>query len=676
MPGLVRFLLTGNDLNRVIPASIQVEDVLPGGPAGGPLPGSLRLKFRLSDPGPAQIRPLLPGLLRFLPDPAAPGIVPDPDAGPFAEADFPNWRTKGRIQISMDGRAANELAGLAPELPAKPNRVWYGPVRIPPGFLFNTLSTGLDKGVITTAAGATIRTNNPNWSRYAIAAFLNGHYAPVLKTANDPAQDDRIRFVMPTVVVPAGGEVELIITTARSQRPQDSPDSEFENVGPALPREDPRHPRNGPVPAREVYRRLRPHMLPDPAAVPIMDAILADWPDAPLFRRIVFSRTWNAIPNCSVFFPRQRVRILEGANVLLDQPLPAHGVVYVRLEPAPAGQPQPAAPTVQVSLVGNMKWTPGGANSWRQPGLTNAIAVDLEAVANPHVSVRLPMSDALYSDTSRPTPGGDSCTYLSLRRTVRALVDNRIAGGRLNFGVRPTTAATREIIRSALAGTPGTVGSVAANAPNPNGDPDPLALTLEPLLLSFFPAPAQQQPIPGPPEKIYDEGKVVYRLWQSWVNAFQQNETQRNFDPAHIGRGAPGAMVEAGLAAYHVDPVRNPGEADAAYFDRIVGAMLAGLQRGALLQFWNEDSDFENLKNRAVPGGTRDGLNSYGHSPLFVRYILDGLGNVTALRIVDQHGKANQDGESELTVAGVEGSRRLVWEGNQQAIWIAANWTE
>jgi hypothetical protein len=485
---------------------------------------------------------------------------------------------------------------------------------------------------------------------------------------------------MPTVVVPPGGDVKLAISCALAQNPQDAPDKQFEEPPPLAGREEPLHPRNGLVPAREVYRRLRQTMGADPADVRLgrlMDAVLIDWPAAPRFLPIVFTRTWSAVPNCSAFFPRQSVQLRSNGVVIHDESLPAHGIVYVSQQPPQTGQPVPAAPQVQVSLTGTMNWIPGGTGSWRQPAGDTALQVDLELTPKPHYSVRLPMQEAIFSDRTRPNPGGMSCTFLSLRRTVaRALVDNRIAGGRLNYGVGYTSPATREIIKAAFAEVPAsvvpkpTVGLVADNKPDPFGNPD-LASTLEPVLRAFFSDSAVQQPGPGSSAVIYDKGQMVYRLWQSIIQSFQDNSTRRNFSDDHIGRGAPGSMVAVGLAAFHLDPVQNGAEADEEYFDRIVGLMLVGLLPGALLQFWNRDSDFLDIKNRVV---TFDGDGnpdiSYGHSPLFVGYVKDGVGNAVGLRILDQYGESN------AMVVGLPGARRIEWHGAKQQIWIAANWTE
>lgn len=666
MPNAVRFLFRGNDLQKVTPATLQIEDIVPGGPATDPPIGAMRLRFRQSDPGPAQIMPLLPGAMQFRADPAAAGVVPDPATASFSESDYSGWKTLGRILVTVEDAVANEVAAFAPTLLLKPNRIWYSPVRIPPAFLFDTLTTGLKKAVIRAADGRTIRTSHPDWRKYAIGEFLAGRYTPVLTSAANAAQDDRVRFVMPTVEVPADGNIVLNITVALAQKPQDGLDTDFDDPPPPVGRGDPQHPRNGLIPAHEVYRRLRPHMVPEATAAAHMDAMLIDWPLAPRFFPIQVTRTWNAVANCSAQFLQQTITIRSGGNVLHEQRLPAHGVVFLRQLPAPVGQPVPAPPAVDITLTGTMTWLAGGDTSWRKPGQRVAVPLDLTVAGPYHVSARMPMTVAMFSDKTRPSPGGAACTYLSMRRTVRALVDNRIAGGRLNFGVASTSAPTRDLIRKAFVGTPATAAGVAANAPDPSGDPDTFAPRLEPILRAFFPDPATEQVTPT----ILDEGEMVYRLWQSYLKAFQANGTKRNFADAHIGRGAPGAMVSKGLAGFHVDPVRNAGEADNHYFNRIVDSMIVGLEPGALLQFWNLDSDFVSIKNRNVSGGADPHIAEYGHSPLFVRYERSGAGAVTGLRILDQNG------ESISQVAGAAGNRRIQWGSANQAIWIAANWAE
>jgi len=670
MRDFLRFLFSGNDLQKIVTPFQLIEDVLPVAtlPDGAPAPGSLHLRFRQFDPGPVQIRPLFPGSMRFLVDPAAAGVLPNPATVDFTNTAYDGWKTLGRLVITLeDKKVADSLSKMTPNLPVKPNRIWYNPVRIPPGFLFDTLCSKLPKAHLRAPDGSTIRSDHPDWAKHVIAEFLAGRYAPVLKLAATPEDDDAIRFVMPTVEVMSGGDIDLFITTAFAKNPQDGPDSDFDDSANPLSRDEPLHPRNGLIPAREVYRQLRGNMVAEAASEPLRDVITANWPNAPRFFAIQFTRTWERIPNCSVHFTRHTARVQQGANTLMEQRLPAHGVIFLRQAP---GTPEPASPDVQVSLTGGyMTWLLGGGTSWQNRGQTVPVWIDLAAVAQPHIAMRLPMTKAMFSDATRPSPSGLRCTYLSLRRMVRALVDNRIAGGRLNFDVNSTSTETRGIIQRAFAGTDATANVVANNAPDPFGDPN-LASRLEPVLDAFFPNDAPQQPIPGAPASptIKSEGEMAYRLWQTITNAFEANSTKRNYSDLHIGRGGPGAAFALGLATYHVDPTRNPGETDNAYFDRIVGLMLAGLQPGAPLQFWNLSSDFEGIKARSV--GIDRFIAQYGHSPIFVDYVRDSASNVIGIRILDQ------TGEVDLPVSGAVGNRLIKWHGADQQIWIAANWTE
>lgn len=666
MPNAVRFLFTGPALQKVIASSMQVEDVEPGGPATDPPAGSMRLRFRQTDPAGASICPLLPGAMQFLVDATAPGVIPDPATGPFSAADVGSWKTRGYLLVTVADATADEIERFAPQLPVKPNRIWYGPVQLPPDFFFQTLTVGLRKATIPTANGA-VRTTAADWPQHAIAAFLAGTYAPVLASAADAAQDDRVRFVMPTVVVGAAGEVELTITAARAQKPQDALDDKFDEpvAIPPIARSDPRHPRNGLLPAREVYRQMRLSMVADAAAVPVMDAMLADWPDAPRFFPIHVTRTSELVPNCSAFFPRQTVNLRTAPAVVRQDRLPAHGVVYVRQAPPAIGQPVPPAPLVELWLTGTMKWLPGGGTSWRDPGQTVPVPIDLAANPRPHISARLPMSEAMLSDATRDVGCGLCCTYMSLRRTMRALVDNRIAGGRLNFGVSVTSAITRGLIHRAWQGTPASAGTVADNQPpvaaGVNADVE--APKLIPVLQALFPGDAPQFPVAGAAANpiIFSRGRMLHDLWQSRLDTFNSPRERANFSDDLIGRGGPGAAVAMGIATFHVDPIRQGGETDRDYAVRVTDETLVGLQPGAVLQFWLSEEAYEDMKARLPDPGV------FGHSPVFVAYIGPD-GAHTGVRIIDQNGNSSRTVETEP--AGV-------WPilGGDQ-IWISANWTE
>src|SRR5207302_1471466 len=102
--------------------------------------------------------------------------------------------------------------------------------------------------------------NNPKWAKHAVSGFLAGQYFPkLLLHPTDPAKDDVVLHPMPTVVMkPDGtGTVTLVVTMARAQNPQDAEDGKFdvlarEMVSTTVKRTDPRHPRNGAIPARHV----------------------------------------------------------------------------------------------------------------------------------------------------------------------------------------------------------------------------------------------------------------------------------------------------------------------------------------------------------------------------------------------------------------------------------------
>ena len=680
MRNFIRFLFSGNDVGKII-TPLQIEDVFPvavaAPPAGSPAPGSMKLRFRQNDPGPAQIRPLFPGSMRFIVDSSVAGVLPGATAVEFTSAAYAGWKTLGRLLITVeDKHISDELLAIAPGLPVKPNKIWYGPVRIPEGFLFNTLRTNLKKANFRTANGRTIRPKNPDgtdnleWAKNAVAEFLVGRYSPVLRLGADATQDDGIRFAMPTVEVPAAGDIELFVTTALAQKPQDGPDSEQSwfashpaQPNPASPisGDEPLHPRNGLIPAREVYRQLRPHMVGEAPSEPLRNAILADWPNAPRFFAIPFTRTSERIPNCSAHFTRHTVRIQEGANVLMEQQLPSHGVLFLPQAPA---TPEPAPFNVKISLVnGDMKWLLGGGTTWREKGQTMPVAINLGTTAQPHIAVRLPMIKAMFSDSRKPKPGGASCTYLSLRRTVRALVDNRIAGGRLNFGVNSTSAETRGIITRAFTGTGATANLVAHNAPDPYGAPN-LALTLKPILIAFFPS--------EPPQSSMTQGEVGYLLWQTITESFESNTTRSYFSQDHIGGGGAGAIVALKLGRFHSGVGTVVINTDAA-LDQRVESMLTGLMPGAALQFWDQAQDFLDIQQRNAP------LKPPGHSPIFVGY--EGPANApTGIVIIDQFG------ETVCPVTGVVGHRRIDWNfeprpwvagtGWLPEVWIAANWEE
>jgi hypothetical protein len=193
---------------------------------------------------------------------------------------------------------------------------------------------------------------------------------------------------------------------------------------------------------------------------------------------------------------------------------------------------------------------------------------------------------------------------------------------------------------------------------------------LIPVLNAFFPDEVPAQTVGGSSHRAekYRGGHMAYWLWQTAGSVLASEGTKRNFPPASVGRGGPGAVVALGLARYHVDPRRRTGEGDDAYYDRVVGEMFTDLRPGATLQFWGSDVDFEEIK-ACQQSGVNPGRR-FGHSPVFTGYERAANGDVTGLWIIDQFGA------SLCEVRGGPGSRQITWDGGEQEIWIAANWEE
>lgn len=664
--GFLLFPFSPSDQAAIEASSITTADVgYAAAPVhGAPYPQALRLGFRLAGSAAPQVRPMLPGKLRFIPDPAAPGTTPAPGDVQFTAAAYAGWRTVGSLRLDVDQTAVQALEQLATGLEVVPNVLWYGPVRISQEFLFDTLRGGLRRERIggTPSIGPT----DARWPTHAVAAFLAGRYEPTVRAGASAAADDRIAHPMP-LAHPTGTDnsVSLIVTAACRRKPKDAPSARLDQLSAGVDTDDPAHVANGAVPARHLYRTVRQHLTDAAAGAAVPDAVLATDGSAPTYHAIRCTRTWRPVEDCSAHFPQQRITVSDPAgNLLAAQRLPAHGVFYWAY---PADAP---VRHVRVSFGGTMRWIDGATTDvWQQPAGVAALAYDLDATPRPHVQLRLTMSEAMLVEPA-DTPGGARCTYLSMRRSARALVDNRICGGRLNHGRGSTNEETRQLIDDAWAGLPGSSEHVRQNRPLPNLEPGVGAPRLIPILRSFFPGTVPAQTVGGSTHRTvaYDGGEMAYRLWQSIGGEFTGNGTKRNFPRNAVGRGGPGAAVALGLAAYHVDPARRTGEGDGAYFDRIVGEMFAGLRPGAPLQFWASDGDFEDFKTCQDTGVSPS--FPFGHSPVFVGYETTVTGEVTGLRIIDQFG------QSVCGVDGGPGSRQITWGGGGQEIWIAANWEE
>ena len=454
MRDFVRFPLTAAD-QATIASTVQAEDVpttaTPG--AGQPYPQSLKLTFAAPAALP-QVRALFPGSLTFVAAGDAPGTLPDWTV--VSRAGYAGYKTVGALLVTMvAGRSlTNAYAEHGSALPVLPNAVWYAPINVTEEFLFETLLNL--KGVVS-HGGATVPRSSPDWIKHAVAAFLRGSYRPEVRLGGSAADNSVAKRAMPEVRAEAG-QVTLYVTMARRETPKDGPSQRFDDltrelVSTTTEPTSPRHLRNAALPARWVLRGFLPKLVD--GAGPVATAVLAG--AAPVrYATLRFTRTWlhqvpvaghpaRPLSTASVHLPTQTVEVKGPASAVVHQQrLPAHGIVVLKDPPA----------QITVAVLGDSRFLSGGPTAWHTAAATAPLTFDLGQTPAPHVIVRRQIPHEMMADTSRPKEHPDcevsTCTYWSLRRTLRGMVDHYLTGGRLNWETQGAPARPRAV-RSALA---------------------------------------------------------------------------------------------------------------------------------------------------------------------------------------------------------------------------------
>jgi hypothetical protein len=420
------------------------------------------------------------------------------------------------------------------------------------------------------------------------------------------------------------------------------------------------------MPARHIYREVRPHLIDGMVGNAFADAVLAAWPRAPRYFAVPVTRTWQKVPNFSIQLPRRKLVLQVNTGPTIELPIPAHGVVYVPQAPA---NPAPSAPQV---FIGGLAGDPASfldgrtAQAWKQKAQSTTIVINFaDAAPNPHVILRRPMREEILADPVFPAPKGLRCTYMSLRRATRAFVDHRLTGGRLVHEKGKTQSPTKELMKQAW--NEDSAKILVNNKPLPSASPGK-ARDLEKIWQLFFPdtVPAQVIDASGSTDRTveYDGGRMMYALWQVNEDEQRGNGTKRNFENAHVGTGAPGAIVAVALSGgYLVKPPHD--DPDPSVITDNVNEMLTLLTPGCVLQFWDRRIDYARVRTRSATAVDR----TYGHSPLFRKYMpLDANGVPTGIVVIDQFG-----GDSKCPLVG----EKLKWgSGDGEDIWIAAQWDE
>lgn len=678
----LRFLFAAGDLAAIEFNSVQLSEApLSDDPVPtAPPPQSLHLRFTLSGTARPQVRAPFSGRMQFLPSPLDTRPPPDFDEIELTATSLDQVRRLGTLLFVADTDAAAELEAALPDAPIRPNRLWVGPVEVTADFLLSTLPA-LQRGRLRSTA-STYNTNHADWHRAAVTEFLRGNYNPEVELGDDaePGGRDDYLLDMPEAAA-GGGTYDLDIAVAHHRTtPQDGTASDFDDpASPDVTATSPHHRSNGWLPARWFITSVPWHGV-DHADM-TYDQLTGPATNTTRYYPLVCTRTWQIIENCSAHFPDQIIDIEftdDHSRPMVSTVLPAHGVVFVPIvdDPTPGsalpisvsfrprGTPH-GTPLTDEQYT--MTWLDGATpDSWRTMGAVVALQFPYFRLSPVHVLLRRRMSDAVLVEPTVSECNFWACTFLSLRRTIRSLVDNRICGGRLN-AERRTTQQTIDLLHAAFGTDSSLPATLRDSLPNPRTEsPDDHSLRLRPFLEAFFPDPP-----PGHPNCTNSLGTTAYNLWQTVREPMEQGPHQADYRDDCVGRGAPGAAVALGLASFHVNLLRTAGETDAAWRHRMIDAMATGLRPGAILQKWTELEHFEALVDRGSLSST---ASASGHSPMFVRYTdpPEDL-EAPAMEIYDQGGNqvyaTNND----------NGTRSLNnrWLSDTTIdVWVAANWIE
>ncbi|MGY1642005.1 polysaccharide deacetylase family protein [Geodermatophilus sp. SYSU D00703] len=698
--GFARFVLDPDALAALESPLTAADEPYAESPGGSETrPQSLLLTGRLRVDAavqPLHCRPLFPGRLIFLGGPQA----SRPSADQVSRSAYGGWNTEGTLMVDLlqaDRRAVSpdllsRWARLVAELgDAIPTRMWYGPVRISAQFLFGAIPQLSPNDAPPPAGNGALSQRH----RQRVAEFLRGEWGPVIgpPIRSGRMTDDPVAAQwMPQFVVAADRNVRIRVTAARWVEPFDGPAAHLVAAsGVNVAREHPAHPANAAVPARLVYQHVA-------AANGLRKPLLAACaPSSMRYHRLRITRIWRPERDCSVHFAAQAVRLSRADGTLVvAQRLPAHGLLFHGVPPGEGGSLQLDLTLADLSANSSHRllWLPGEPkniagrtqSNWQRMSGASPITIDLAPANGVHVVARRPMPQAMLEVDPQPfpAPGENRCTYLSMRRATRALVDNRITGGRLSFEDDVTTAATSRLINGAVRPYLSFFGHAlssfraqrnipAARRLRPadllaNGSPDPgevpgRAGWFLPFWEALFPDRMPAQKVNGTRRRTrrMTRGMVAYAIWQSQSETFADPDLTTNFPDAYIARGAPGALVVTGLAReFFLDPpiIEGPDLPDAQRDEMVARIVDRALTTGSMLQYWVTLDGYNSVRTRRLD-------RHVGHSPVFLQ-VEPAQGTPTGITVVDQFG------QHAVAIQGATGKRRL---GGAE-VWVAAEWAE
>lgn len=458
MSSFLHFPLSGAEQARIDPASIRIIDDFVNSTH------VMRIDFTIMDPqnGAPQIRFLWPGRIDFQAEPDAPGTIFAPENETYSDDEYAQLQKTGTLRVKAQPRRLRQIEAMQSGLIVIPNTIWYFPLTLGQEFLNITLGEKLNYQ-FKDPFGTQIKEARTDQK---LLDFLVGEFCPVVYDAH------RTDYSMPTVTMKANGEVTLYVAAALSRA--DYHDGHSDGVSGAFTQSrptpyshgfaaitaangsyvDPDHPIAGTIPARELFAKLRDDMEyvydQNNDMLPVAQHVLSHAENAPLIP-IQFRRTWKKRTASSFYFPYNQVQIHDRQNndLLLQTRIPHHGIVYFK----PSDHSTIGSISVTVTVLGGMHCLKGDDDSqpmWQMG--TNATSLDYEFSAadpSPAIILRRPMTEEIFTEAVYATKGA-ACTYHSMRRTLRALANNRIAGSRLNYPRGRKDRAYYKLLKQAL----------------------------------------------------------------------------------------------------------------------------------------------------------------------------------------------------------------------------------
>lgn len=265
-----------------------VEGALANWPDGG-----LRISGTWTvQPEALQLRPILPGALRFI----ASGPVPSLDDlvatnGHLTPASLaPLSQVTGTLVVQVQDASALKAYrgfGAIEALGEAPTFAFFGPVRLRREFWEGAL---LDwrNGLLPGTVGLTPHRYPPGhaeWERHAAAGFVAGLYSPILNAAEAIGDDQAARLPMPDLAVALDGSFLLDIGLGWQKSPAQSP----------VPTSPPDI--LEPVPVRQFLRqvaaKLREPVLAARGAAPVIVALMEEQDNADTWNRALRERLFT-----------------------------------------------------------------------------------------------------------------------------------------------------------------------------------------------------------------------------------------------------------------------------------------------------------------------------------------------------------------------------------------------